>query len=257
LVIHDSDVVFGMASRMLSSRAQVIATGFPTEAFAGLPQQDKMVFTGNPVRTELLTSSEAKAQKTFEFQHTKPIVFILCGSQGAGAINDVIFGGLELITKHYNVIHHTGTQGIEQARVAAHRLPQDLQQNYRPYEFLQSELADALFIADAVVVRPSASVIAEVAAHSKPTLLIPSPHSANNHSQKNAEFLERMGAARILNQSDLTAIRLCAELDRLLAGPKAKQYLQKSIHEFWVSDSAARIAKLIVANAKNSTETSQ
>lgn len=245
LVIHDSDVVFGMASRMLSSKATVIATGFPVEAFASSPVQDKMVYTGNPVRTELLSSSLQKAKTTFGFQSKKPIIFILCGSQGAEAINQVIFDGLELITKHYNIIHHTGAQGIEQARVAAHRLPADLQNCYQPFEFLQDELTDALFLADAVVIRPSASVVAEIAAHSKPAILIPSPHSANNHLQKNAEFIERKGAARILNQSDLSAVRLCADLEKILASPKAKKYLQTNIHEFWVSDSAKRIAKLI------------
>jgi len=254
LVIHDSDIVFGMASRILSSRAQMIATGFPTEAFQDSPLLNKLIFTGNPVRTELLSTSLEKAKRTFSFTSNKPTAFILSGSQGAEAINEVIFAGLDLILRNYNVIHHTGKQGIEQARVAAHRLPSELVGNYRPYEFLHSEMADALFYSDAVVIRPSASSIAEVAAHSKPTLLIPSPYSANNHQQKNAEFLVRMGAARILNQPDLSAIRLCAELDRLLASDKTKKYLQTTIHEFWVPDAAARIAKLILDCAKGVAE---
>jgi UDP-N-acetylglucosamine--N-acetylmuramyl-(pentapeptide) pyrophosphoryl-undecaprenol N-acetylglucosamine transferase len=247
LVIHDSDTVFGVANRILASRAKKIATGFPAEAFDASLEKNKIVFTGNPVRNELLSASLEKAKSTFGFKNNKPIVFIFAGSQGAEAMNNVIFDGLELILKNYNLIHHTGSQGIERARIAAHNLPPELTKNYRPYDFLDSEMTDALFVSDVAVIRPSASSIAEVAAHSLPTIMIPGPFSANNHQQKNADFLEKMGAARTLDQSSLSAIRLCSEIDKILSSESAKKYLQTTIHEFWLSDSAERIARLIVS----------
>lgn len=250
LIIHDSDAVLGMASRILASRAQTIATGFPAEAFNDFSQPNKLVFTGNPVRKELLTTSPSKAKTIFGFTDDKPIVFIFGGSQGAEAINDLVFEGLELLLRDYNVIHHTGPRAIEQARVLAHKLPFKLSGSYRPYEFLQSEMTDALFLSSLVVIRASASSIAEAAAHSKPTILIPNPISANNHQQANAKFLEKIGAARVIEQSQLSPIRLCAEIDKILSNPKAKKYLQDNIHEFWVPDSANRIASLIIKTAK-------
>ena len=108
-------------------------------------------------------------------------------------------------------------------------------------------MTDALFVSDVAVIRPSASSIAEVAAHSLPTIMIPGPFSANNHQQKNADFLEKMGAARTLDQSSQSAIRLCSEIDKILSSESAKKYLQTTIHEFWLSDSAERIARLIVS----------
>ena len=252
LVIHDSDSVFGVANRILASRAIKIAAGFPAEAFDSSLEKDKIVFTGNPVRSELLSTSLEKARATFDFKNNKPIVFIFAGSQGAEAINNVIFDGLELILKNYNLIHHTGRQGIERARISAHNLPAGIAQNYRPYEFLETEMTDALFVSDVAIIRPSASSIAEVAAHSLPTIMIPGPFSANNHQQKNAEFLEKMGAARTLDQSDLSAIRLCSEVDKILSSASAKKYLQTTRHEFWLPDSADRIAKLIVSTAEKS-----
>lgn len=250
LIIHDSDAVLGMASRILASRAQTIATGFPAEAFNDFSQPNKLVFTGNPVRKELLTTSPGKAKTIFGFTDDNPIVFIFGGSQGAEAINNLVFEGLELLLRDYNVIHHTGPRAIEQARVLAHKLPSKLDGGYRPYEFLQSEMTDALFLSSLVVIRASASSIAEAAAHSKPTILIPNPISANNHQQANAKFLEKIGAARVIEQSQLSPIRLCAEIDKILSNTKAKKYLQDNIHEFWVPDSANRIASLIIKNAK-------
>ncbi len=250
LVIHDSDSVLGVASKMLASSAKAIATGFPAEAFSELPEKNKIVFTGNPVRKELLSTNIKKANNEFDFKAKKPIIFVFAGSQGAESINDIIFSGIEIITSKYNIIHHTGTQGIERARIALDRLPDNLKDSYRPYEFLHGEMGDALFLTDVAVIRPSASSIAEVAAHSKSTILIPSPHSANNHQQKNAEFLVKMGAARIIDQEKLTPIGLCSEIDKILSNKDAKKYLQKSIHEFWIPDSATRIAKLIIGAGK-------
>lgn len=246
LIIHDSDAVFGMSSKILAKRAQKIATGFPESAFSNYAYVDKIVFTGNPVRKELLTVNPAKAKSTFGFNNTKPTVFIFGGSQGAAAINQVVFDGLELILKNYNIIHHTGSQGIEQARVAAHQLSGGVGLNYRPYDFLQAEMAEALFVANLAIIRASASSIAEVAAHSKPTIIIPNPNSANQHQQVNAEFVEKLGAARVLDQKDLTPIRLCSEIDKILSNKKAKDYLQTNIHELWVPDAAQRVATLIL-----------
>lgn len=246
LVIHDSDSVFGMSTRILASRAQTIATGFPESAFADSVYKDKIVFTGNPVRKELLSGSLARAKKTFQFSTDKPVMLIFAGSQGATAINEVVFAGLDIILKNYNVIHHTGKGDIEQARVMAHNLPASLRDCYRPFDFLSTELADALFYADIVIGRAGANSIAEIAAHSKPAILIPSPYAANDHQQRNAELLERMGAARVIQQQDLSPIRLISEIDKILANPEVKKYLQSSIHELWIADSASRIAHIIL-----------
>ena len=100
------------------------------------------------------------------------------------------------------------------------------------------------------IIRPSASSIAEVAAHSKPTIAIPSPFSANSHQQENASALEKMGAIRVLDQDNLTPIRLKSEIDKIFSDPKAKKYLQTNIHKFWVPDAAQNIAKLVMSSSK-------
>ena len=250
LVIHDSDAIFGMATRFLAPKAKSVATGFPESIFNKLPYHEKIVFTGNPVRKELLSGSKQRAQKIFNLDPSKPTLLLYGGSQGASALNSVVFEGIELLLSDYNLIHHTGPIDIEQARVVAHNLPQNIASRYRPYDFLQSEMTDALFISDMAIIRPSASSIAEVAAHSKPTIAIPSPFSANSHQQENASALEKMGAIRVLDQDNLTPIRLKSEIDKIFSDPKAKKYLQTNIHKFWVPDAAQNIAKLVMSSSK-------
>ena len=249
-IIHESDAILGLSTKILAKHATSIATGFPTEVFSNLSYRSKIVFCGNPVRKELLSNNPVRAKKTFNFKSNKPIVLLFAGSLGAMALNEVVFENLELILRNYNFIHHTGSQGIEQARIAKHQLPSNLADNYQPYDFLGEELSDALFLADVVIGRAGANSIAEFAAHSKALIVVPSPYSANNHQQKNAEVLMRYGAARILQQNQLTPVRLCSEIERIVSDTKAKKYLQQSLHEFWVPDSAERIVKLILKASK-------
>lgn len=254
LIIHDSDAIFGMSTRILASKAHKIAIGFPKSVFQDYVFVDKLVFTGNPVRKELLSGSVKRAERVFMLDKTKPTIMLFGGSQGASALNSVIFAGLDLLLVDYNIIHHTGPDEIEQARIIAHKLPEKLKNRYRPYEFLRSEMTDALFLSDIAIIRPSASSIAEVAAHSKPTIAIASPFSANQHQQKNAEVLEKMGAIRVIDQAKLTPISLKSEIDRILSNDKTKKYLQSNIHKFWVPDAAEKIANLILnlgTNNKN------
>lgn len=246
LVIHESDSIFGLSSKMLAKYAKTIATGFPQEVFENISFREKIVFCGNPVRKKLLSSNDYKAKRVFNFHNDKPTLLLFAGSQGAQVLNEVVLENLDLILRSYNFIHHTGLQGIEQARINKHQLPNNLKNSYRPYEYLGEELADALFVSDVVIGRAGANSIAEFAAHSKAVILVPSPFSANNHQQKNAEVLQKYGAARVLQQDQLTPFRLRSEIDRIIENKKSKDYLQKSIHEFWVSDSAERIAKLII-----------
>jgi UDP-N-acetylglucosamine--N-acetylmuramyl-(pentapeptide) pyrophosphoryl-undecaprenol N-acetylglucosamine transferase len=52
-VIHESDVTPGLANRLLGRWAEKIAVGFPPKHYHDFDAA-RLVFTGNPVRQELL-----------------------------------------------------------------------------------------------------------------------------------------------------------------------------------------------------------
>ncbi len=248
LVVHESDVVMGQANRFLTKYAQKIAVSFPLDAFDERLRH-KLVFTGNPVREDFI---ETAAQAT-PVKHTiqKPNIFMFAGSQGAAALNQLIFENIELIVKNCNLLHVAGEQGIEQARIVRHRLPAELQGNYEIHSFLKSDMALAYVWADVVVARAGMNTLSEIAAVAKPSIIIPLPSSTNNHQLKNAQYLARAGAIRLLPQDDITGLKLMNEITSLVEDTSARVYLQESIHKFYVPEAASRIAQLISSFVKD------
>jgi UDP-N-acetylglucosamine--N-acetylmuramyl-(pentapeptide) pyrophosphoryl-undecaprenol N-acetylglucosamine transferase len=126
----------------------------------------------------------------------------------------------------------------------------ELRDRYLPQAFFREELADIYAVADIVVARCGANVLAELAALAKPTILIPLPSSTNNHQYKNAQFLVSRGAARLLDQSKLNAISLRAAIDRLIESESDQRYLAKSLHKLAILDAAERLADIIIGVAE-------
>ncbi len=246
LVLHESDAEFGLSNKMLASRAKSIAVGFPLETYSGFEYSNKLVYTGNPVRNQVIGVNRSTALKNLQVSTNLPIIFIFGGSQGAGVINEAIFTDLAILAKNFCIIHQTGTNDIERARFLHHNLPSELKNNYHPFDFLHNQMGSAFAAADIVVGRSSAGTISEIAANKKAALLIPNSNSANDHQQKNAEILTRLGAARVLPESELTGLRLVSELDRMIHNKKAIHYLEDTVAGLYNPKSASEIAKCII-----------
>ncbi len=242
-VIHESDVTMGRTNQKLSKKASAIAVTFPIEAYQGIAGQAKMHLTGNPVRPEFYpTHHSASTADTRQ----KPNILIFAGSQGAEAINENIFDNIELFCRNFNLLHITGEQGIERALYIRHKLPTELQKFYEPVSFLTSEMAPSYRWADVVVARAGMNSLAELAAMSKPAIIIPLPSSTANHQLKNALYLAKQGAIRILPQDDMEGVGLVNEVSKLTSDPEALSYISSSVHKFFRPQAADDIARLIV-----------
>ncbi|MEJ2034450.1 MAG: glycosyltransferase, partial [Deltaproteobacteria bacterium] len=71
-----------------------------------------------------------------------------------------------------------------------------------------------------VVSRAGATTLAELTIAGKPALLIPFPYAADNHQEKNAEYLTAGGAARLFREAELDKEKLAGEILGLLADPE-------------------------------------
>jgi UDP-N-acetylglucosamine--N-acetylmuramyl-(pentapeptide) pyrophosphoryl-undecaprenol N-acetylglucosamine transferase len=68
---------------------------------------------------------------------------------------------------------------------------------------------------DFIVCRAGATTVAEIAAAGIASLLVPYPHSVDDHQTINARFLADRGAALLIPQAELTAQRLAEVLGGL------------------------------------------
>jgi UDP-N-acetylglucosamine--N-acetylmuramyl-(pentapeptide) pyrophosphoryl-undecaprenol N-acetylglucosamine transferase len=135
-----------------------------------------------------------------------------------------------------DITHQTGERDLELVRRGYEE--QGLSARVEPFLF---DMDREMTKADVLVCRAGATTIAEVAAIGRPAILVPLPTAADNHQLRNAEVLDRAGAAELIEQKDLTGDRL-AERVIALAGDAAKRRaMADAVRTFARPDAAKRI----------------
>jgi UDP-N-acetylglucosamine--N-acetylmuramyl-(pentapeptide) pyrophosphoryl-undecaprenol N-acetylglucosamine transferase len=204
VVLHESDYSPGLANRLCIKKAQKICLSFDT------PQAhtSKGVFTGSPVRRELLEGDRARGLEMLGFTGEKPVLLIMGGSLGAQAINNIIGSGIKTFTGDYCIVHLRGRGNLDPELEGLDR--------YRQFEYVDEKLADIFAAADIVLSRAGANAIFEFAALGLPSLLVPLPLSASRGDQlENAEYFRKKGYSLVLPQEDMSVSSLKKALDEL------------------------------------------
>jgi UDP-N-acetylglucosamine--N-acetylmuramyl-(pentapeptide) pyrophosphoryl-undecaprenol N-acetylglucosamine transferase len=145
-------------------------------------------------------------------------LLVLGGSQGARALNQLVPKALALLAadERPDIWHQAGGQ-LREAAEAAYR---EARIAVRLTAFIE-DMAEAYGWADLVLCRAGALTIAELAATGVGALLVPFPFAVDDHQTANARFLEQGGAARIVQQAELSPERLATILRDLL-GDRAR-----------------------------------
>ncbi len=248
LLIHEQNAVAGLTNRLLSSVAQKVCEAFP----GTFPASRKLVYTGNPVRKDIVKLAEEKKFQSKGKEDTSLNILILGGSQGALAINQIIPRVTSELLKDFSVKtwHQTGSGQLEATRTKYQDEGIDLDSNHHVVAFI-NDMADAYGWADLVICRSGASTVTEIAVIGLPAIFIPYPYHKDNQQTHNAEWLSREGAAEILQQSELSESELLSRIrpyienrqNLLESGAKGKSLA--------IKDADLRIAELCreVANA--------
>ncbi len=171
----------------------------------------KIVFTGNPVRQDILSILDKKqeALKYFEFQPDKPILLVVGGSLGAKTINNSMAKDWELLKNAgIQVLWQTGKTGYQKARESVPESEKSIQVR----EFIY-KMDFAYAIADVVISRAGASTISELCLVRKPTVFVPSPNVAEDHQTKNAMALKNIDAALLIPDNEARENLIPATLD--------------------------------------------
>lgn len=253
VVAHESDVSPGIGSKVVSRWARKMAVGFPAELY-GTTLGESVVFTGNPIRQEILGGNSKTSVAHFfgKVGATKtaalPVVLIMGGSSGARTINQAVIAGLADLVKVARVIHIVGLHDYAAATQHAAELKLKPSQ-YRAFEFLQAaEMKRAYAAATVVVSRAGANTITELAAMKLPTILIPN-HLMAAHQLVNAKRLAQADAIQLLAEEELNPQSLITSISDLLNDSARQKVLTANLHPVYVPDAADRIAKLLLEAA--------
>lgn len=204
-LIHEQNAFPGVTNRLLSRVVDKVALGY-VEGARYFPA-DKSVFTGNPVRPEILTCTRAQGVKALGLHPRRRTLVITAGSQGARSINRALLEAAPLFNARQDlqVIHAAGRALFaEVAAELANRgvrregaAEQIIYGNIRVVPYIYA-MPEALAAADLVVGRGGALSSAEFMVRGLPAILVPYPYAAENHQVHNARVLEARGAARVL-----------------------------------------------------------
>jgi UDP-N-acetylglucosamine--N-acetylmuramyl-(pentapeptide) pyrophosphoryl-undecaprenol N-acetylglucosamine transferase len=232
----------GVTNKILAKKVQKICV-----AYNGMEQffpKEKIVFTGNPVRQDIvdLGNKRAKGLETFGLSADKKVVLVIGGSLGARTINESIDVGLELISE--NNIQLLWQTGKGFADKAAESVAKYTNKGIVTMPFITTmDLAYA--VADVVISRAGALSVSELCLTHKPSILVPSPNVAEDHQTKNAMALVNENAA-ILVKDVHAKNELIPELIRLVNNSATQEQLKQNIKSLAKPNAASQIADEVI-----------
>ena len=157
------------------------------------------------------------------------------GSLGSATINQK---ELELVPKFegkdYQVLLITGEKYF--ASYDKIKIPK----NVKVFPFVKN-LINVLKVTDLIVSRAGASTLAELTAIGLPSILVPSPYVTNNHQYKNAQELEKVGAAIILEEDKFASDTLILLIDQVLKDDEKYKQMVESTLKLGVTTSATKV----------------
>lgn len=201
LIIHEQNAVAGLANRLLAKFADVRLQAFPNVF-------EKGVTIGNPIRPNIVEI--ASPLQRFSERRGRLRLFIMGGSQGSVAINETVTKAIANIApeRRPDVWHIAGEGKTEEVEKAY----QSLGLSARVDGFV-SDLKLAYEWADIVIARSGALTVSELACAGVGSILVPFPHSVDDHQILNAKFLEEVSAAIVILQSNFTPEKLTELLE--------------------------------------------
>ena len=237
VITHESDLTPGLANRINMYFARKIYTTFP-DTVNYLPQ-GKGEFIGAIVRPELEQGNSERGRIYCQFESTKPVILVTGGSLGSVYINRTIRSLLDLLLEEFQIVHICGRGNIDR----------DIERkNYKQFEYVTSELADLMHLADLVISRAGSNFIFEFLSLKKPMILIPlSKNSSRGDQIENAKVFKKQGFAEVILEENLTQDNL---LDTIQAVFNNQENYQNKMKD-WNSDRSLNKLFDSIANFKS------
>lgn len=196
---HESDFTMGLANKIIYRKCKKMCFSFekPCEKY-----KQKGVFSGSPIRCEILNGNKSRLGLNFDNRTT---LLFVGGSLGAGALNDFVDKNFETLIKNYNIIHISGKK----------YKPKHLHKNYKCFDYIKN-IEDCFDACDIVVSRSGSNAIFEFLTLNKPMILIPLPKGSSRGDQiLNAKEFEKKGFAIVIKQEELSQNTLNEALSKI------------------------------------------
>ena len=203
VIIHESNLIPGMVTKYFGFLCNYVLLGFKkTNSYL---KNCKTIFTGTPLREQFYKSN---LLPEWAPQGKRPLLIFMGGSQGAKAINQILYESLEfLIKKKFRIVHIIGEYDQKSFQL--------INSKYYVKKRFTNEIAALIQNCDLVISRSGSGTINELIEAEKPSILIPYPYSKNNHQEKNAMILAENGGSLLMNQNKISKEVFQETLERI------------------------------------------
>lgn len=247
VVIHEQNIVLGLANRVSKPMARVVAVSFEESLESAGP---RALLVGNPVPPEIavvdLMAERAGGWERFGLDSTRRTLLVFGGSQGAHTINQAAMGLARLWADNLDLqILHIA--GAAEAGKIEQEVGVALEGNRLIYKVVEyvDRMVEAYAVADLALCRGGATTVAELCAVGLASVIIPYPHHRDRQQQRHASLLESHGACASIADSVASTERVAEDVSRLLGDDFALQQMRKAALNLGRPDAALRLAELV------------
>jgi UDP-N-acetylglucosamine--N-acetylmuramyl-(pentapeptide) pyrophosphoryl-undecaprenol N-acetylglucosamine transferase len=249
-LIQEQNGYAGLTNKIVGKKAESICVAY--DGMERFFPADRIVFSGNPIRKEIVPATEQMRQEAMEFYGLDPQkkhIFIVGGSLGSGTLNNAMKKwisdgcpggeGIEVIWqcgKFYKPSVDAFMKDAEASGLGGAVLKQIQHSDF----IKRMDLAYAA--ADVVISRSGASSVSELCAAHKATIFVPSPNVAEDHQTHNAMALVNKEAAMLVKDSEAVE-KLLPTACSLIENPEKIALLEKNIAVLAKTDAAMTIAE--------------
>jgi len=238
--IHEANALGGKSNQLLAKRARKIFVG--TAGMERFFPASKILYTGNPVRQEILAvdKSQDEALAVFRLSPGKVTLLVIGGSLGALSINMAVASRVGFwLEEGFQLIWQTG----KSFEAEALSLVDSISGVY--VSAFISDMNAAYRAADMVISRSGAMSVTELCLTHKPVIFVPYPFAAEDHQTANAMALVKKNAAILVSDKDASR-RLMSEALDLALNKRLRKELSKNIQYLAASDADKVIAREIL-----------
>lgn len=189
IILHEQNAIAGLTNKWLAKIATRVLQAFPT----AFPNAEVV---GNPVREDLFKMSYPMFR--FTDREEKLRVLVVGGSQGARVLNHTLPKVVAQLADKLDVRHQVGKGAVEEVT----QLYGENSEQVKITEFID-DMAEAYAWADVIICRSGALTVCEIAAVGAAAIFVPFQHK-DRQQYLNAKYLSDVGAAKIIEQADLT-----------------------------------------------------
>lgn len=227
-IIQEQNAYPGMTNRLLGKHVPLSFV-----PFSGVDHLFKQaVVVGNPIRKAIIQAADQEDKRGDE----KCVITILGGSQGAHILNQTMVDTLPLLksrAQDLRLIHQTGRTDHAWVQ-SAYSQHSTIEATVCPF----FDEIDQIFLQSHILICRAGSMVNEIIAVGRASILVPISVSSGNHQKANASTMESAGAAITLDEEVLNPDKLFQIIESLLDNPEKRRRMEIKAKSLFPGDSA-------------------